>query len=129
MEHKSRCSSRLAYYLQLVVLPRSDKRGGIQKDKYSGKICDAPIPVLTPKPYGGYSSCGWQQGPLQDSQSRRSNPWIKHLPSPKRIAAAAMNPHGCRVLKLAEDILQRETQVDKSHITLSDTVHGLNKDL
>ena len=36
-----------------------------------------------------------------------------------------MNPHGCRVLKLAEDILQHETQVKKSHITLSNTVRGL----
>ena len=40
-----------------------------------------------------------------------------------------MNPHGCRVLKLAEDILQQETEVGKSHVTVSDTVRGLNKDL
>ena len=58
MEHKLPCSSRLVYYLQLVVLPHSDKRGGIQKDKYSGKIYDAPIPVLTSIPYGRYASCG-----------------------------------------------------------------------
>ena len=45
MEHKSPCSSRLVYYLQLVVLPHSDKRDGIQKGKYSRKIYDAPIPV------------------------------------------------------------------------------------